>query len=80
VSTDVTPADAPPGPGAREALPVVAVGAAACVACCAPPILGALGLTVGLSGLAWLAGGLLAAVVVAAVGTGVVIRRRRAAA
>ena len=59
---------------------MVALGAAACVACCAPPILGVLGLTVGLSGLAWLAGGLLAAVVVAAIGTGVVIRRRRAAA
>lgn len=61
----------------RTALPVVAVGVAACAACCAPPILGAIGITVGLAGLAWLAGGLLVAAVVALAGSALIVRRRR---
>ena len=64
----------------RTALPVVAVGAAACVACCAPPILGAIGITVGLSGLAWLAGGLAFAAIAGLIGSAWIVRRRRAAA
>jgi len=58
----------------RTALPV---GAAACVACCAPPILGAIGITVGLAGLAWFAGGLLVAAVVALAGSALIVRHRR---
>lgn len=65
--------------GRGESLPVVAVGVVACAVCCAPPILAAVGITVGLSAVAWLVGGLLAAAAVALVGV-VVIRRRRAAA
>lgn len=61
----------------RTALPVVAVGAAACVACCAPPILAAVGITVGLSGLAWFAGGLVLAALVVMVGAALIVRRRR---
>jgi hypothetical protein len=61
--------------GRGESLPVVAVGVAACAACCAPPVLAAVGVTVGLSAVAWLAGGLLAAAAVAFVGA-MVIRRR----
>jgi hypothetical protein len=65
----------------RDGIPVVAVGAAACVACCAPPILGALGLTVGLTAFAgWLVGGVLLAATVLALGLAIVLRRRRAAA
>ena len=63
----------------REGLPVVAVGVAACAACCAPPLLAAVGITVGLSAVAWGAGGVLAAVAMGLVGA-LVIRRRRAAA
>ena len=65
----------------REGIPVVAVGAA-CVACCAPPILGALGLTVGLAAVGWLLSGvLLAATLLAlALGLAIVHRRRRPAA
>jgi len=54
--------------------PIVVAGAA-CVACCAPPILGALGLTIGLAALAWLAVGLLAAAVVVTAGLALVRRR-----
>jgi hypothetical protein len=64
----------------QEGLPVVAVGAAACLACCAPPILGALGLTVGLAAVGWLLGGVLLAATVLALGLAVAQRRRRAAA
>ena len=53
----------------------IAVAAAACVACCAPPVLGALGITLGVAALAWFAVGLLAAAVVLTVGLGVVRRR-----
>ena len=53
----------------------IAVAAAACVACCAPPILGAIGITVGVAALAWLAVGLLAAVLVLSIGLAVVRRR-----
>jgi hypothetical protein len=60
----------------REPRSVLAVSGAACAACCAPPILGALGLTVGLAAVAWFLGGLLVAAVVLAI----VPRRRRAAA
>ena len=61
-----------------EGIPVVAVGVAACVACCAPPILGSLGLTVGLAAVGWLLGGVLLAATALALGLG--NRRRRAAA
>ena len=59
----------------------VAVGAAVCVACCAPPILGALGLTVGLAAVGWLLSGchLLAATLLA-LGVVIVHWRRRPAA
>jgi hypothetical protein len=63
----------------REGVPFVAIGAAACVACCAPPILAAVGITVGLATAAWLVGGVLAAAAVVLGGT-LVIRRRRATA
>ena len=63
----------------REGIPVVAVGAA-CVACCAPPILGALGLTVGLAAVGWLLSGVLLAATLLALGLAIVHRRRRAAA
>jgi len=59
----------------RTAPAVVAV--AACAACCAPPILGAIGITVGLSGLAWLAGGLVVAGIVALLGPALLVRHRR---
>ena len=66
---------------AIDIIPVVAVGAA-CVACCAPPILGALGLTVGLAAVGWLLSGvLLAATLLAlALSLAIVHRRRRPAA
>lgn len=64
----------------RDRLQVVAVGVAACVGCCAAPILGALGITVGLAAVAWLAFGVLAAGLVAAGGAVVIRRRRRVAA
>ena len=57
-------------------IPVVAVGAAACVACCAAPILGAVGITFALSGVAWFVGGLLVAAVVALVSAALILRRR----
>jgi hypothetical protein len=53
----------------------IAVVAAACVACCAPPVLGALGITLGVAALAWLAAGLVAAAVVLTIGLAVVRRR-----
>ncbi len=74
--TDSSEGDA----AARTGLSVVAVGAAACVACCAPPILGAIGITAGLSGLAWFAGGLLLAAAVVLGGSALIVRRRRRAA
>jgi len=61
----------------REGLSLVAVGATACVACCAAPILGVLGLTVGVAAVGWLLGGVLVALAVLTVGLGVVRRRRR---
>ena len=64
----------------REGIPVVAVGAAACVACCAPPILGALGLTVGLAAVGWLLSGVLLAATLLALGVAIVHWRRRPAA
>ena len=64
----------------REGIPVVAVGAAACVACCAPPILGALGLTVVLAAVGWLLSGVLLAATLVALSLAIVHRRRRAAA
>ena len=53
--------------------PIVVAGAA-CVACCAPPILGAIGITVGVAALAWFAVGLLAALIVLSMGLAVVRR------
>jgi hypothetical protein len=64
----------------REGLRFVAVGAAACAGCCAVPILGALGITVGAAAAAWFAFGLLAAGAVLAVGLSVIRHRRRAPA
>jgi hypothetical protein len=55
----------------REGIPVVAVGAAACVVCCAPPILGALGLTVGLAAVGWLLSGVLLAATLLALGVAI---------
>jgi len=76
VVDEVTDPVAGETPG-RTTLPVVAVGAAACVACCAPPILAAIGVTVGLSSLAWFAGGLLLAAAVALAGSLWIVRRGR---
>jgi hypothetical protein len=53
----------------------IAVAGAACVACCAPPIFGALGITVGAAALAWFAASLLAAIVVVVIGLALVRRR-----
>ena len=50
--------------------------AAACTACCAPPIIAALGLTAGLAATAGIFLGLTAAVAVLLLGAGFVIRRR----
>jgi hypothetical protein len=61
----------------REGLPVVAVGVVACAGCCAPPILAALGITLGVAAVAWLAVGVVAAGVAVAVGLSVIQRRRR---
>lgn len=60
----------------RSELDVVAVGVAACAACCAAPILGALGVVGGATVLSFLAGGLVLAAIVAVVGALVVARRR----
>jgi hypothetical protein len=54
--------------------------AAACVACCAPPIIGALGVTAGLAAAAGIFFGLAAAVAVAILGAGWIAARRRPAA
>ncbi len=57
----------------------IAVGVVACVACCAPPILAAVGITVGVAAVAWFTVGLLAAVVVLTVGAALIRRRAGAA-
>jgi hypothetical protein len=64
----------------RDGIPVVATGVAACAACCAAPVVGALGITVGLAALLWLTAGLLAAGIALLVGLAVIRRRRLAAA
>lgn len=53
--------------------------AAACVACCAPPIIGALGLTVGLAATAGIFLGIAAAFAVILLGAGWMLARTRRA-
>lgn len=60
----------------RQALGTGALAGAACVACCAPPILAALGLTLGLAVLAGVMAGLAVAVAVAVIGVAAVSARR----
>jgi high-affinity K+ transport system ATPase subunit B len=68
-------------PGERRSLGLAtgAGGVAACAACCAPPVIGLLGLGTGLVAVlsAALFAGLLVAVVVAVALTAVQLRRRR---
>jgi hypothetical protein len=61
----------------RDPIPVVVAGAA-CAACCAGPILGAIGISIGVAAVAWLAVGFMGLVVVVLART-LVVRRRRAA-
>ena len=64
----------------RQALARGGFVAAACVACCAPPIIGALGVTVGLAATAGVFFGLAAAIVVVLVGgSWVTVRVRKSA-
>jgi len=53
-----------------------AIAAAACVACCAPPIIAALGLTAGLAVTAGVFLGIAAAIAVAILGTTSILARR----
>ncbi len=63
---------------ARQALGRGGFAAAACVACCAPPIIAALGLTAGLAATAGIFIGLAAAIAVVLVGgTWILARTRR---
>jgi mercuric ion transport protein len=55
------------------------VAAAACTACCAPPIIAALGLTAGLAATVGIFLGLAAAVAVVLLGAGWIIRKRMSA-
>lgn len=63
----------------RQALGRGGFVAAACVACCAPPIIGALGLTVGLAATAGIFLGIAAAIVVVLLGVGWILTRARRA-
>lgn len=64
---------------ARHALGQGGFAAAACVACCAPPIIGALGVTAGLATTAGIFVGLAAAIAVVVVGAGWIAARPRRA-
>lgn len=63
----------------RQALERGGFVAAACVACCAPPIIGALGLTVGLAATAGIFLGIVAAIAVILLGAGWILTRARRA-
>lgn len=63
----------------RQAVERGGMAAALGVACCVAPIVGALGLTLGLAAAAALFVGLLGAVVVGVIGTGWIVARRRSA-
>jgi hypothetical protein len=62
---------------ARRALGTGGFAAAACVACCAPPIIAALGLTAGLAATAGIFLGLAAAIAVLLVGGAWILARTR---
>jgi hypothetical protein len=61
----------------RQALGRGGFAAAACVACCAPPIIGALGVTAGLAATVGIFLGLAAAIAVVLVGAGWIVARSR---
>jgi len=61
----------------RRALASGGLTATACLACCAPPVIAALGVTAGLATLAGLFVGLTAAIAVALLGVAAVVVRRR---
>lgn len=61
---------------ARKAAGKGAVVAAACMGCCAPPIIGALGLTAGLAAAAGVFLGLAAVITVLLAGVGWIVNRR----
>lgn len=60
----------------RRSLPIGGLAAAACVACCAPPIIAALGVTVGLAAVVGVFLGIAAAVTVILVAVGWMATRR----
>lgn len=60
----------------RRALPVGGLSAAACVACCAPPIIAALGVTLGLAAVVGVFLGIAAALAVILGGAGWMAARR----
>ena len=62
---------------ARQALGRGSLASAACVACCAPPIIAALGVTTGLAATAGIFLGLAAAIAVVLVGGGWIVARAR---
>lgn len=64
---------------ARHALGRGGFAAAACVACCAPPIIGALGLTAGIAATVGIFLGLAAAIAVVLAGAGWIVARSRRA-
>ncbi len=64
---------------ARQALGRGGFAAAACVACCAPPIIAALGVTAGLAATAGIFLGLAAAIAVVLAGGGWILTRTRRA-
>lgn len=61
----------------RDSLTKGGLAGAACVACCAPPLILALGLTAGLAATAAVFLGLAAAITVVLIGGGAVVARRR---
>ena len=61
----------------RNALARGGLVAAACVACCAPPIIAALGVTAGLAATAGIFLGLAAAIAVVVIGAGWIVARTR---
>jgi nitrate/nitrite transporter NarK len=64
----------------RNALGTGGLAGAACAACCAPPLIAALGLTVGLAAVAGVIVGIAAAIAVVILGAGYVANRRNKAA
>ena len=62
----------------RQALGTGAFAGVACAACCAPPIIGALGVTFGLAAVAGVIGGIALAVAVVILGVSAATARRAA--